>query len=127
MERNLITLNEFGFETVPFGIVQEPTIEEVDQLNKFLLSSQSHDIPSDGVVWKYDDLDYGKSLGRTSHHFNWAVAWKPEIETFETKLVNIDWNMGRTGQISPIALFEPVRIDGSDVSRASLSNISIMK
>ena len=90
MERNLITLNEFGIETVPFGIVQEPTIEEVDQLNKRLLSSQSYDIPSDGVVWKYDDLDYGKSLGCTSHHFNWAVAWKSEIDIFETKLVNID-------------------------------------
>ena len=127
MERNLITLNEFGFETVPFGIVQEPTIEEVDQLNKFLLSSQSYDIPSDGVVWKYDDLDYGKSLGRTSHHFNWAVAWKPEIETFETKLVNIDWTMGRTGVLTPVAVFEPVDDGESVITRASLHNLSVME
>ena len=127
MERNLITLNGFGFETVPFGIVQEPTIEEVDQLNKRLLSSQSYDIPSDGVVWKYDDLDYGKSLGRTSHHFNWAVAWKPEIETFETKLVNIDWTMGRTGVLTPVAVFEPVDDGESVITRASLHNLSVME
>lgn len=127
MERNLITLNEFGFETVPFGIVQEPTIEEVDQLNKRLPSSQSYDIPSDGVVWKYDDLDYGKSLGRTSHHFNWAVAWKPEIETFETKLVNIDWTMGRMGALTPVAVFKSIEIDGTEVTRASLHNISVME
>ena len=127
MERNLITLNEFGFETVPFGIVQEPTIEEVDQLNKRLPSSQSYDIPSDGVVWKYDDLDYGKSLGRTSHHFNWAVAWKPEIETFETKLVNIDWNMGRMGALTPVAVFESVDDGESVITRASLHNLSVME
>lgn len=127
MERNLITLNEFGFETVPFGIVQEPTIEEVDQLNKRLLSSQSYDIPSDGVVWKYDDLDYGKSLGRTSHHFNWAVAWKPEIEIFETKLVNIDWNMGRMGALTPVAVFESVDDGESVITRASLHNLSVME
>ena len=127
MECNLITLNEFGFETVPFGIVQEPTIEEVDQLNKRLLSSQSYDIPSDGVVWKYDDLGYGKSLGRTSHHFNWAVAWKPEIETFETKLVNIDWTMGRTGVLTPVAVFEPVDDGESVITRASLHNLSVME
>lgn len=127
MEHNLLTLNEFGFETVPFGIVQEPTIEDVNQLNKFLISSQSHDIPSDGVVWKYDDLDYGKSLGRTSHHFNWAVAWKPEIETFETKLVNIDWTMGRTGVLTPVAVFEPVDDGESVITRASLHNLSVME
>ena len=127
MERNLLTLNEFGFETVPFGVVQEPTIEDVDQLNKLLPSSQSHDIPSDGVVWKYDDLDYGKTLGRTSHHFNWAVAWKPEIETFETKLVNIDWTMGRTGVLTPVAVFEPVDDGESVITRASLHNLSVME
>lgn len=127
MERKLLTLNEFGFEIVPFGVVQEPAVEDVDQLNKLLPSSQSHDIPSDGVVWKYDDLDYGKSLGRTSHHFNWAVAWKPEIETFETKLVNIDWTMGRTGVLTPVAVFEPVDDGESVITRASLHNLSVME
>lgn len=127
MERKLLTLNEFGFEIVPFGVVQEPTIEDVDHLNKLLPSMQSHDIPSDGVVWKYDDLDYGKSLGRTSHHFNWAVAWKPEIETFETKLVNIDWTMGRTGVLTPVAVFEPVDDGESVITRASLHNLSVME
>ena len=127
MERKLLTLNEFGFEIVPFGVVQGPTAEDIDQLNKLLPSMQSHDIPSDGVVWKYDDLDYGKSLGRTSHHFNWAVAWKPEIETFETKLVNIDWTMGRTGVLTPVAVFEPVDDGESVITRASLHNLSVME
>lgn len=127
MERKLLTLNEFGFEIVPFGVVQEPAIEDVDHLNKLLPSMQSHDIPSDGVVWKYDDLDYGKSLSRTSHHFNWAVAWKPEIETFETKLVNIDWTMGRTGVLTPVAVFEPVDDGESVITRASLHNLSVMQ
>ena len=126
MERNLLTLNEFGFETVPFGVVQEPTIEEVNQLNKLLPSVQSNDIPSDGVVWKYNDLEYGKSLGRTSHHFNWAVAWKPEIETFKTKLLDIDWSMGRTGVLTPVAVFEPVDDGESIIERASLHNLSIL-
>ena len=127
MERNLLTLNDYGFEVVPFGVVQKPTVEEVDQLNNLLPSMQSNDIPSDGVVWKYDDLDYGKLLGRTSHHFNWAVAWKPEIETFETKLVNIDWTMGRTGVLTPVAVFEPVDDGESVITRASLHNLSIME
>ena len=78
-------------------------------------------------MWKYDDLDYGKSLGRTSHHFNWAVAWKPEIETFETKLVNIDWNMGRMGALTPVAVFEPVDDGESIITRASLHNLSVME
>ena len=138
MEFALNYLDQIGFETVPRVIIRNSSsVEDVDMANKSIMEYNTipyngivwhlNNIPSDGVVWKYNDLEYGKSLGRTSHHFNWAVAWKPEIETFETKLVNIDWTMGRTGQISPIALFETVRIDGSDVSRASLSNISIMK
>lgn len=126
MERKLLTLIELGFETVPFGIVDNPNIDDVEQLNTQLPSMEFHDIPSDGVVWKYDDLAYGKSLGKTSHHFNWAVAWKPEIETFETRLLGIDWTMGRTGVLTPVAVFEPVDDGESVIERASLHNLSIL-
>lgn len=84
-------------------------------------------IPWDGVVWKFNDLTYGESLGRTAHHFNWAIAWKPEIEIFETKLLDIDWTMGRTGVLTPVAVFEPVDDGESVITRASLHNLSIME
>ena len=83
--------------------------------------------PIDGLVFKFNDIAYGKSLGATEHHFRNAIAYKFYDETYETKLIDIEWSMGRTGQISPIALFETINIDGTDISRASLSNLSIMK
>lgn len=138
MEFALNYLDKIGFETVPRVIIQNSSsVEDVDMANKAIMEYNTipyngivwhlNNIPSDGVVWKYDDLDYGKSLGRTSHHFNWAVAWKPEIETFETKLVNIDWTMGRTGVLTPVAVFEPVDDGESVITRASLHNLSVMK
>lgn len=125
MQQNLHYLLMAGFEVVPFSIVENPKVKDVDQINN-LLTGMS-DIPCDGVVWKYDDLAYGKSLGRTSHHFNWAVAWKPEIETFETRLLDIDWTMGRTGVLTPVAVFEPVDDGESIITRASLHNLSVME
>ena len=83
--------------------------------------------PIDGLVIKYDNIMLGQTLGRTEHHFNNALAFKFYDEEYETTLIDIEWSMGRTGQISPIALFETVNIDGSDVSRASLSNLTVMK
>lgn len=138
MEFALNYLDRIGFETVPRVIIQNSSsVEDVDMANKAIMEYDTipyngivwhlNNIPSDGVVWKYNDLDYGKSLGRTSHHFNWAVAWKPEIETFETKLVNIDWTMGRTGVLTPVAVFEPVDDGESVITRASLHNLSVME
>lgn len=138
MEFALNYLDKIGFETVPRVIIQNSSsVEDVDMANKSIMEYNTipyngivwhlNNIPSDGVVWKYNDLEYGKSLGRTSHHFNWAVAWKPEIETFETKLVNIDWTMGRTGVLTPVAVFEPVDDGESVITRASLHNLSIME
>lgn len=82
--------------------------------------------PCDGVVWRFNDVAYGESLGATSHHFNNGIAWKPTDESAWTKLISIDWTMGRTGQITPVAIFEPVELEGSEVERASLHNLSIM-
>lgn len=83
--------------------------------------------PCDGVVWKYNSSSYGERKGATSHHYRSGIAWKREVETYETKLVNIDWTMGRTGILTPVAIVEPVDIDGTIVERANLHNISVMK
>ena len=83
--------------------------------------------PMDGCVLSYDDIEYGKSLGRTGHHFKHSIAYKYEVDDVETTLTNIEWTMGKTGQLTPVAIFTPVEIEGSIVERASLHNISICK
>lgn len=122
LEERLIKLKSMDFCVVPWAKGStEQCIEEIKRL------AQENAYPIDGAVFKFNDIAYGKSLGATDHHFKNAIAFKFYDETYETKLIDIEWSMGRTGQISPIALFETINIDGSDVSRASLSNISIMK
>lgn len=83
--------------------------------------------PIDGVVFKIDDIIYGKSLGQTAHHFNNAIAYKFYDETYTTHLKYIEWTMGRTGILTPVAVFEPIEIDGATVERASLHNVSVMR
>lgn len=83
--------------------------------------------PIDGIVFKFDNIKYGKSLGFTAHHFKNAIAFKFADEVVKSKLVNIDWTIGRTGVLTPVAVFEDVELEGSIVSRASLHNISIME
>ncbi len=111
-----------GFQTVPW--IQHNTFDE------FLLQDiieMSEDIPYDGIVVKYDDINFGKSFGATAHHFKNAIAYKLYDETYPTTLRDIEWTMGRTGVLTPVAIFKPVDIDGSTVERANLHNISIMK
>ena len=84
-------------------------------------------IPIDGVVVRYDDEEYSASLGNTAHHPRGALAFKFYDETYSTKLFNIEWTMGRLGTLTPVAIFEPIEIEGAVVSRANLHNISIMK
>lgn len=132
LSSKLSKLKDYGFITVPF--YNYPAFDAdnnlisidlvIDQIKEV---SKDKGYPIDGIVFKFDNINYGKELGETAHHFKNAIAYKFYDETYETKLLNIEWSMGRTGQISPIALFETVNIDGSDVSRASLSNITIMK
>ena len=83
--------------------------------------------PIDGVVIRYDDLVYGDSKGRTSHHYNYAIAFKFEDETETTILRDIEWTVGRTGAVTPTAVFDPVELDGTTVERASLHNIGIIR
>lgn len=122
----IIAAKNYDFDVVPFYIIRnEEDIEEA--LEVCQRRAEEKGIPYDGVVFKYDDIEYGESLGATAHHFRDAIAWKPAIKTYSTRLRYIDWTMGRTGVLTPVAVFNPIEIDGAEISRASLHNVSVMK
>ena len=105
--------------------VTEDTIR--DEIEEFSKKIEQFDLPSDGLVLVYDDLAYGKSLGRTAKFPRDSIAFKWADETAETTLTEIEWSPSRTGLINPVAIFEPVELEGTTVSRASLHNISVME
>lgn len=114
-------LDKLGFTIVPFATGNiKNCIDELTEAAKF------HNYPIDGIVFKFDDIQYGKSLGETSHHFKNAMAYKFYDEQYPSKMKTIEWTMGRTGILTPVAVFEPIDMDGSIVERASLHNISVM-
>lgn len=82
--------------------------------------------PNDGIVFKFNDIAYGKSLGATSHHFKNGIAYKAKDDVYETELIDIDWTVGKSGQITPTAIFQPVEIENTTVERASVHNVSIL-
>lgn len=131
LRNKLNTLYEFGFTVVPYtsySISFQAYKNNFEHLIENLKDTAVRfGYPIDGIVAKYNNIEYGKSLGATAHHFNNAIAYKFYDETYTSYLLDIEWSMGRTGQISPIAIFEPIDIDGTEISRASLSNISVMK
>jgi DNA ligase (NAD+) len=114
-----------GFEVVEGKVVTKLSILEAIQW--FSDNIEKNDIPSDGLVLTYDDIAYGQSLGRTAKFPKDSIAFKWADEIQETKLVEIEWSASRTGLINPVAIFEPVELEGTTVSRASLHNISIME
>ncbi|MDD2979320.1 MAG: NAD-dependent DNA ligase LigA [Hespellia sp.] len=118
-------LKSQGFEVVEYHEVTRETIE--DEVSWFAEKIVENDFPSDGLVLLYDDIAYGQSLGRTSKfpRDSFAFKWADEIK--ETKLLEIEWSPSRTGLINPVAIFEPVELEGTTVSRASVHNISIME
>ncbi len=118
---------EQGFSVVPYLASCFDTLTVGERINHTKLIAQDKGYPIDGVVFKFDDIEYGKSLGATAHHFNNAIAYKFYDEVYETKLKYIDWTMGRTGILTPVAVFEPLDIDGALVERASLHNVSVME
>ena len=121
---------ELGFTVVPALALDCTKVEkeEIDNINRvFLEEAKEKGIPCDGVVWRINDIAAGDAKGQTSHHFLNAVAWKPENEEYETRLKYIDYDVSRNGVLTPVAVFDPVEIDGAEVSRASLHNISIME
>lgn len=124
---SLMEANDLGFETVPFVNLKWAELNIQEAIDFFLDEAEKENLPQDGVVFKYEDVKYGKSLGSTSHHFNNGIAFKVFNESVESELINIEYTMGRTGILTPTAVFKPIEIEDTIVERASLHNISIMK
>lgn len=119
----LIKLESFGFETVNRYIPKDNDIDSCIELMK----PENSRYPVDGLIFEVDSNEISKSMGATSHHENCRMALKWADEEYETTLKDIEWSCGKSGQITPIAIFEPVEIDGTIVERASLHNISVME
>lgn len=124
-EEQFLFLQEQGFQTVEYKKVDKATV--IEAVDEFQSKIENYDIPSDGLVITYNDIAYGESLGRTAKFPRDSIAFKWEDEVRETTLKEIEWSPSRTGLINPVAIFEPVELEGTTVSRASLHNISIMR
>ena len=118
-------MKEQGFQTVEYKVVTAKNIYET--VEWFSEKVKTNDFPSDGLVLVYDDISYGESLGSTAKFPRNAIAFKWADETAKTKLTEVEWSASRTGLINPVAIFEPVELEGTTVSRASVHNISIVK
>lgn len=125
--KRLLNAQNLGFDIVPCYNI---TINEFNQLqihiDNFINIAEKENLPQDGVVFKFDEVAYGKSLGNTSHHFRNGIAYKIFNDSVETTLRDIEWSCGKTGILTPVAIFDTVDIEGSEVSRASLHNVSVM-
>ena len=130
LDQKLKTMAMYGFTIVPYSCMSgamctesgyETLIEEAKN------AAELYHYPIDGIVFKFADCEYGRSLGETSHHFNNALAYKFTDEVYETELLNIEWMMGRSGILTPVAIFKPIDMDGTTVERASMHNISVME
>ena len=126
----LIRMANWGFDIVPVALIptmmqNEQQVTEAIDVMKNWASQKS--FPIDGCVFGYDDIAYGDSLGATGHHLRSQLAYKFYDEIYPTKLQYIDWTMGKTGVLTPTAVFDSVEIDGTEITRASLHNISILK
>ena len=118
-------LQSQGFEVVEHKKVNYDNLQEA--VLNFKTAIQHYDIPSDGLVLTYDDIAYGNSLGQTAKFPKHSIAFKWQDETSETILRSIDWMVSRTGLINPVAVFDPVELEGTTVSRASIHNVSILQ
>ena len=126
MENGLTNAKNLGFTIVSYQI----PISNLDQTIPYIINNLKESariIPIDGIVAMYNNIEFGNSLGGTSHHFNNGFAFKFYDEEEETTLKDIEWSMGKTGELCPVAIFNPVIIDGTTVTRASLHNISIIE
>lgn len=128
LSEKLRNLRHMSFTVVPFV---RAIMKEVSHVESFISDikwmAEECSYPIDGAVFKFNDCAYGRSLGETEHHFKNALAYKFYDDVFLTSLLDIEWTMGRTGALTPVAVFTPVNIDGTEVNRASLHNISIME
>lgn len=126
LSEKLDTIKGFGFTIVPYIKFRHESIKE-ENIHEIFTITKKYYYPCDGAVVKYDLIELKDILGQTSHHFKNALAFKVIEDTYETKLIDIEWTMGRTGILTPVAIFESIEIDGCEVSRASLHNVSILE
>lgn len=124
-------ISDYGFLSVPF--ISNPGKDTglnfipIEDMVQFLVDkADEYTYPTDGIVFKFNDVEYGRSLGQTSHHFKNALAFKFADDTVKSNLTGIDWTMGRTGVLTPVAEFKEIELEGSTVSRASLHNLSVL-
>lgn len=126
---DLFKAKDIGFEIIP--ILKSPRINQNEELtillNHIRESANSHNIPYDGAVVAVDDYKIAESMGRTDKFFRHSMAYKYEDELFETVLTDIEWNTSKTGLINPVAIFEPVDLNGAITTRATLHNITYIK
>lgn len=124
-EKQFLFLKEQGFDVVDYiKVNQENILEAVEEFEHRI---PDYDIPSDGLVLTYEDIAYGQSLGRTAKFPRHSIAFKWADEIRETTLTDMEWSASRTGLINPVAIFEPVELEGTTVSRASVHNVSIVR
>ena len=114
-----------GFDVVEYKVTTKDTLDDV--VAYFAEKIRTYEIPSDGLVALYDDIAYGESLGRTAKFPRNAFAFKWKDETADTTLVRVEWSASRTGLLNPVAVFEPVELEGTTVTRASVHNVSIVR
>ena len=124
-EKQFLFLKELGFEVVPYKVVTENNI--IDTVDWYSKEIETFEIPSDGLVLTFDDLAYGASLGTTAKSPRNAIAFKWQDEIKETTLTEVEWSASRTGLINPVAIFDTIELEGTNVSRASLHNISYIE
>lgn len=128
LNNNLTEARELGFDVVPFWSAVSLNSNKLQGAIDYIFDfAKDEGLPCDGIVFKFNDVEYGKSLGATSHHFRNGIAYKAKDEVYETKLLKVEWTMGKTGVLTPTAVFQPVEIDGTTVERASVHNISVME
>lgn len=125
---NIVSLGDIGFETVPVIIVKDLEQTQIEKINALIFSyAEEKGLPCDGVVWKYNDIAYGLAQTGTAHHWGNGIAFKAQDESAWTDLIDIEWSMGRTGVLTPVAVFNPVDLEGTEVERASLHNVKVMR
>lgn len=126
LSQRLSIIKDYGFDICPYQILNNSE-NFADKVAEMVRLADDMSIPIDGLVVMYDDLVYGYSLGRTGHHYKNGIALKFQEEEEETTIRNVKWQVGRTGKITPVAIFDTVVLDGTNVSAASLHNVSIMR
>lgn len=125
-QESLNFLSDNGFDVIPNILIPSVSAVSVEEALNYL-DREVCDIPTDGWCFEFNDLAYGESLGSTGHHDRRLFALKPEVEEYETTLRNIEWTMGKTGQLTPTAIFDPTEIDNTIISKASVHNLSVIK